>query len=177
MELPRFRYHPQPLSSGSLQASAERCDCCGQSRGYIYAGPVYAERDPEPKICPWCIAGGAAHKRFAATFVDDAAFPGHIPEAARREIAERTPGYAAWQSERWPACCGDAAAFLSPAGARELREGGAEAEALRTAIEELELQPAQAGRLIASLDRDRGPTAYIFQCLHCGRLLVNIDHA
>ncbi|MGV8422639.1 CbrC family protein, partial [Pseudomonas aeruginosa] len=31
--LPHFRYHPEPLASGSIEASATTCQCCGKARG------------------------------------------------------------------------------------------------------------------------------------------------
>ena len=39
--LPIFKYHPDPLKTGSIKPSSAECACCGTSRGYIYAGPVY----------------------------------------------------------------------------------------------------------------------------------------
>jgi uncharacterized protein CbrC (UPF0167 family) len=65
--LPDFRYHPDPLGSGSVIASAESCDACGQARGYVYDGPVYAE-DDQWVFCPWCIADGTAARRYDAEF-------------------------------------------------------------------------------------------------------------
>ena len=48
------------------------CVCCGERRGYIYAGPVYSERELSDSLCPWCIADGSAHSRFGAEFTDAA---------------------------------------------------------------------------------------------------------
>ncbi|WP_264169817.1 CbrC family protein [Burkholderia cepacia] len=42
MSLPAFRYHPDPLATGSVIRSDARCVCCGDARGYVYAGPVHA---------------------------------------------------------------------------------------------------------------------------------------
>jgi uncharacterized protein len=41
MDLPVFRYHPDPIASGSIVASGAQCACCGARRGFIYTGPVY----------------------------------------------------------------------------------------------------------------------------------------
>src|SRR5205823_9931792 len=97
------------------------CARCKKKLGYIYTGPVYSEEDLDDALCPWCIADGSAHKKFDATFVDSEAFADDAPDAAIDEIVERTPGFNTWQSESWPCCCGDAAAFLTPAGIAELR--------------------------------------------------------
>src|SRR5262245_9382248 len=121
MGLPVFKYHPNPLRSGSIQESAEMCRCCGEARGYIYAGPVYAQENLDESICPWCIADGRAHDKFDAAFVDEAALPDDLPEDMIEELVQRTPGYAAWQSEQWFACCDDAMRFLEPVGVMELR--------------------------------------------------------
>ncbi|WP_412524086.1 CbrC family protein [Burkholderia sp. S-53] len=40
--LPAFRYHPDPLATGSVIRSDARCVCCGDARGYVCAGPVHA---------------------------------------------------------------------------------------------------------------------------------------
>jgi uncharacterized protein CbrC (UPF0167 family) len=73
--LPVFRYHPDPVASGSVHESREVCACCGVARGYVYAGPVYAVDELDDKICPWCIADGKAHKKFDATFTGSTSIP------------------------------------------------------------------------------------------------------
>src|SRR5690348_11863238 len=73
MDLPAFRYHPDPIASGSVVESEQRCDCCHARRGFIYQSSVYNPRpigDPKPALCPWCIADGSAHNKFDARFND-----------------------------------------------------------------------------------------------------------
>lgn len=111
-QLPPFRFHPDPVASGSVVASDLCCVCCRKARGYVYTGPVYAERDLDSQLCPWCIGDGKAHAKFDATFVDSEAMEDGVPDSSAEEICERTPGYDAWQSEVWPACCGDAMQYL-----------------------------------------------------------------
>jgi uncharacterized protein CbrC (UPF0167 family) len=87
VSLPDFRYHPDPIRSGSIVLSEERCRCCRKARGYIYTGPVYSEEDGlDDQLCPWCIADGAAHRKFDATFIDPEAFADGMPQAAMDEI-------------------------------------------------------------------------------------------
>ncbi len=177
MELPVFRYHPDPLGSGSIVASEKTCHACGQARGYIYDGPAYSEQELDDALCPWCIADGSAHKKFDATFVDYEAFDGEVPEAAAEEITERTPGFNSFQTEVWPGCCDDATAFLMPAGIKELREqSDLESLALNHIIYEMEISGGAATRLLNSLHRDTGPTAYLFRCLHCHKHHFHIDY-
>ena len=171
--LPTFRYHPDPIDSGSIVPSNATCRSCGKARGYIYTGPVYALDELDDSICPWCIADGSAAARFDAEFVDASAVGGYgnwesvSPEVVE-EISRRTPGFSGWQQERWWTHCDDAAVFLGPAGARELQGPWAGAiPALRT---DVGYDDAQWAEYAAVLDRDRGPTAYVFQCRHCGQL-------
>src|SRR5215831_19917718 len=68
--LPTFRYHPDPIATGSVKQSDKECRSCEQARGYIYTASVYAEDDLDEQICPWCIADGSAAEKFDATFCD-----------------------------------------------------------------------------------------------------------
>lgn len=177
--LPTFKYHPDPLASGSVVRSDAACRCCGKSRGYIYAGPVYGEEDDlDDALCPWCIADGTAAQKFDATFVDAAAFGGDVPEATVTVISERTPGFSSWQSEQWPSCCGDATAFQEPLGIADIRAKHRELEmvTLSHIIYELGISGGAATRLLESLHRDHGPTAFAFRCLGCGEAKVYVDH-
>src|SRR5262245_65284907 len=89
--LPVFRYHPDPLKTGSIVASDATCRACNRSRGYVYAGPVYSkERGLENSLCPWCIADGTAHDRFTAEFTDRAGVGDYgtwdvVPDAVDRK--------------------------------------------------------------------------------------------
>ena len=103
--LPTFRYHPDPLATGSVVASNATCRCCGQAPGLMYAGPVYANEDLDDELCPWCIADGSAAARFGAEFVDSAGVGGYgdwdrVPPAVVVEVSQRTPSFSGWQQER-----------------------------------------------------------------------------
>jgi len=176
--LPTFRYHPDAIDTGSISVSTAACAVCKQERGFIYAGPVYAEDDFEDAICPWCIADGSAHQSLGATFVDTEAFAVDTPDHVVAEISERTPGFAAWQAEEWPSCCGDAAAFIGPVGIAEIRARHRELEGfvLSQIIYGLGISGGAATRMLESLKRDSSPTAYLFKCLHCEEPLVHVDH-
>lgn len=176
--LPTFRYHPDPLRSGSVVASPNMCRCCNRARGYVYTGPTYAEADNlDDHICPWCIADGSAAKRFEAVFVDEEVFEDDLPAEVIAEVTERTPSYSGWQQEEWPTCCDDAAAFITPVGYKELHRDFAELEDL--VIEfvetELDLEGSDADKFLKKLNLDVGPTAYIFRCLHCQDYLIHVD--
>ena len=172
--LPFFRYHPDPLASGSIEESDTECVCCGRVRGYIYVGPVYAEEEYEASICPWCIAEGRAAERLDASFTDEAEIGGYgewdeVAESVIEEVARRTPGFSGWQQERWWTHCGDAAQFLGAAGKAELLAYGEQAVAAIRESAEIE-DDAQWEAFFAALDQHGSPCAYVFRCSKCGAL-------
>jgi uncharacterized protein len=177
--LPTFRYHPDPLATGSIAPSGAVCRSCGQPRGYIYTGPVYAVEELTDELCPWCIADGSAAARFDARFVDPAGIGDYgswdpVSADTVEAVSRRTPGFNGWQQESWWTHCGDAAAFLGSAGHQELI--GQWAEAIPTIRAHLRFSDAQWRQYFEALDRTAGPTAYVFQCLHCGLLGGYSDH-
>jgi uncharacterized protein CbrC (UPF0167 family) len=117
-DLPTFRYHPDPVGTGSFVATRDRCPYCGSDRTYVYDGPVYAIEEPDPP-CPKCIADGSFAARFDAEFTDSAPLAGLDAEIID-EVTRRTPGYSGWQVEQWMTHCDDAATFLGPVGYQEL---------------------------------------------------------
>jgi uncharacterized protein CbrC (UPF0167 family) len=171
-KLPKFRYHPSPQKTGSIERSDEECVCCGRQRGYIYVGPVYAEEELDQQLCPWCIADGSAHEKFGAEFTDVSGIGSapwdDVPDEVIAEVGYRTPGFSGWQQERWWTCCGDAGAFLGTAGARELRQKWP--EAIPAIQDDAGLAGEEWEKFFNSLNKEDGPTAYVFQCLHCGKL-------
>jgi uncharacterized protein CbrC (UPF0167 family) len=66
MQFPQFKYHPDPLRTGSIVRSADECEVCEKPRGFLYEGGIYTEEEIE-KVCPWCIADGSAHEKWEET--------------------------------------------------------------------------------------------------------------
>jgi uncharacterized protein CbrC (UPF0167 family) len=102
MSPPFFRYHPDPIATGSVEPSDTACRACGRARGLIYVGPVYGLTDYHEAICPWCIADGTAHETLDVEFVDAAGVGGggiweEVPDSVVEEVAYRTPGFSGWQ--------------------------------------------------------------------------------
>lgn len=177
MTLPKFKYHPDPVGTGNITAADTECACCGRARGYVYVGPVYAEEEYEACICPWCIADGSAHEKLGASFTDEESVGGgggygdweEVADEVIEEVAFRTPGFSGWQQEAWWTHCSDAAEFLGRVGKPELEALGAEAvDAIRESME-LDDGP-EWQRFFNALDKEGGPTAYLFRCRHCGKL-------
>jgi uncharacterized protein CbrC (UPF0167 family) len=177
--LPAFKYHPDPIATDSVEPSDAVCRCCGQQRGFIYTGPVFAAEELSAGICPWCIADGSAHEKFDAEFTDAAEVGGlagtpAVPMSVIEEVAFRTPGFSGWQQEHWPACCADAAAFVGRAGRTELETQWP--DAIPSIQESCGLaNGAEWREYFQSLHKDGSPTAYVFRCLHCGRHLGYSD--
>lgn len=173
MELPAFRYHLDPVGTGSLVRSDGTCRVCRRARGYIYTGPVRADTDLDQAICPWCIADGSAASQFDAEFTDPDAVGdygawGTVPDSVRDEVSRRTPGFNGWQQERWWVHCGDAAAYLGPAGHAEL--SGQWRDAVPAIRAETKMDAPAWAEYFPLLRRGGDPQAYVFRCRHCAAL-------
>jgi hypothetical protein len=83
-----FRYHPDPLGTGSVMLSDHTCRCCGRQQGYVYTGPTYCEDEIEGEICLWCIAEGSASALLGA--------PSDVPREIVTQLLTRTPGFSGW---------------------------------------------------------------------------------
>jgi uncharacterized protein CbrC (UPF0167 family) len=173
LDLPKFRYHPDPVETGNIKESDNLCASCGNARGYIYTGPVFSIDELDDCICPWCIADGNAHEKFDASFTDrdeigDYGSWEDVPESVRDEIAHRTPGFCGWQQERWWTHCNDAAAFLGPAGGDEVTRYGQ--DLIESLQKTSDLKGDDWEEFRRDLSSNGSPTAYVFKCLHCGKL-------
>ena len=167
--LPAFKYHPDPLTTGSIKASDGSCLACGSARGYIYVGPVYAVDELVDEFCPWCIADGSASSAYSAEFTDVGwGVPLGIAPATIDEVSRRTPGFSGWQQEHWLYHCHDAAAYMGPVGYRELVQ-------VPDALNMLLGEDGHTEAFVRSLDARGNATAYLFRCLACGANLAYAD--
>jgi uncharacterized protein CbrC (UPF0167 family) len=168
--LPKFKYHPDPLATGSVVESDEVCIVCQTARGFVYTGPLYAEDEPDGEICPWCIADGTAASQLEASFTDiDEGSAEGVPEPVLDEIECRTPGFSTWQQDHWMYHCADGCEFLGPIGHDELAKLPVEASAaVVDSVREYGWPEDEVRDFVDSLDSEGDPTAYLFRCLHCG---------
>lgn len=173
MTLPVFKYHPDPIATGSIEEEEITCAACGLVKPFVYVGPVYSEADLERSICPWCISSGLAHDKFDAEFTDSSGIGDgdseDTPVEVVEEVAYRTPGFSGWQQERWLVHCEDACAFLGPAGKKELAAYN-NRDLLESLRADLDMTYAEFQDYFEGMNREGGPTAYVFRCLHCGKL-------
>ncbi|MFL5382629.1 MAG: CbrC family protein [Longimicrobiaceae bacterium] len=170
--LPHFKYHPDPIATGSIEPSDTVCVSCGRARGYIYTGPVHATEELDGSLCPWCIADGSAAERFDAEFTDPAGIASGlwpaVPDAVVLEVSRRTPGFTGWQQERWWTHCGDAGEFLGRAGADDL--AGRWSGALAAIRDDVLVDDEEWEEILPTLHPDGDATAYVFRCRTCGQL-------
>lgn len=172
-DLPKFRYHPNPVATGAIVATDDECECCGLCRGYKYSSGIYCENDVET-VCPWCIADGSLAAKFGASLVDDHPLRGAgLSSDIVEEVTTRTPGYVSWQQDAWMSCCKDACEFhgdaphaelqaLDDAGLRQLAsDSGFSVETLRD--------------ILPSYEPGGSPAFYKFVCRHCRRARFNGD--
>lgn len=174
--LPRFRYHPDPLQTGSVVRREVHCASCDQGRAFTYVGPVYAVEELAGRLCPWCIADGRAAAAFDASFTDvEWRIPEDVPADVTDVISRRTPGFPGWQQARWLHHCGDAAEFHGAVGAGELAPFPDAVSQLRSALVIHRWAATDIDEYLQALDKDASPTAYLFRCLHCGWHLAYSD--
>lgn len=171
--MPAFRYHPDPLASGSIRESTETCVCCNHIKGRIYTATFYTAQKVSGRFCPWCIADGSAAERFAGEFTDSYGLEG-VSEETLHEVTRRTPGFHGWQDPHWLVHCHDAAAFISEVGYRELAIHPAVLDQLRHDLR------MDGWRDAAKLEQflthlGEGATAMLFRCTFCGTHLAYVD--
>ena len=183
-----FRYHPDPIATGSAERADHVCHVCGQHRDVRYTGPIYGRR--AENLCLECIASGEASRALGivavaldaghtldqpAEFSDAVDVPADVPPDVVLEITRRTPGFAGWQQESWLYHCADGAAFLGPAGYQDLVAHPEAVDMIRADLGARGWAAPAAEELIRRLDRTGEPTAYLFRCLHCDARLASWD--
>ena len=167
-ELPKFRYHPDPIGTGAFKKADTpgRCECCGNITEYEYDGPFYSEHDVED-ICPWCIADGSAAKKYDGEFQDTASCDEVNDSDKTDELIRRTPCYVGRQQEYWLAHCGDYCAFIGYVGMKALEDMG-----LADKLEDIyrkDVSMFDIEVIRENMINGGGLQGYLFRCLKCGK--------
>lgn len=185
---PTFRYHPDPIATGSAVREAHVCSVCAMPREIRYCGPVYGKQ-PEA-LCLHCIQSGEASRVLGvfaapeygidpldmrAAFSDAVDVPDDVPLAVVEEVTRQTPGFTGWQQQSWLYHCADGAAFLGPAGYRDLEQHPDALDMIREDLRRYGWSADDAEALLRRMGRTGDPTAYLFRCLHCGVHLASWD--
>ncbi len=174
--LPDFRYHPDPISTGSVTASGDVCMCCSKARGFIYTATVRGRLETEGGLCPWCIANGKAASKFDCFFSDEHPLTqAGVPRPIVIEVTRRTPGYNSWQDEVWLACCEDACIFRGDATVSEL--AALQGDPLAQLQREWPISPTRWAEFVKHYVPGGGMAVYRFDCRHCGRTRYGLDLA
>ena len=174
-DLPEFRYHPDPIATGSIVPSEETCECCGKERGYVCCATPSGEKDID-FVCPWCVADGTANAKLGAFFSDSWPLSqANISREIIDEVTCRTPGYISWQQDSWMACCEDACEFHGDADKKEL--AALDEDARSRVARDFELPVEQFEEMLKYYTPKGSPAIYKFRCRHCGIVRFNWDCA
>ncbi|WP_295151672.1 CbrC family protein [uncultured Ruminococcus sp.] len=173
-EFPKFRYHPDPISTEAFKKAEEPqvCECCGRKTEYVYEVPFFTSADVEC-ICPWCIADGSAANKFDGAFQDEYSCDEIDDDSKLDELIHRTPGYCGWQQEYWLAHCGDYCAFVGYVGMKELEDIG-----IADKLESIYRQDAamfDIQDIRECMTNNGSMQGYLFKCLHCGKYQLYAD--
>jgi len=173
VQFPKFKYHPDPLSTGAIKESNEVCDCCEKERGYVYTSSLYAEEEIE-FICPWCIADGSAAKKFDGMFSDDDPLQeAGVSEEVISEVCERTPGYNSWQQEVWQSHCSTACEFHGDADKDDLL--ALKDEALNKFLNTEMIKTDVWVNILEHYEKGGNPAVYKFKCPECSDVIYTMD--
>jgi hypothetical protein len=167
MDLPYFKYHPDPVRNRVIVQGDTTCPSCHLNRGYKYEGPYYCLLDVE-NICPWCIKDGKAAAKFSLQFVDEYSLTDIPDDEKLEELLCRTPGYFSAQGEEWPTHCGD---FCAVVGRPEWAHIEALREELRPDLEKMQAKLEVSDKeFYEDLQRKYSPLwVYLFKCVSCGK--------
>ena len=174
--LPHFKYHPDPIKTGTFKTDeVVRCNCCGKKTDIYYS--FYSDaKSKRVNVSPDCVHNGNAY----ATFGDDINNIRYGEECADfmdkskiEELTRCTPGYIFMQDGEWLYHCGDFCAFIGCVGWNDIEQMGI-ADEIKTYIYETYFSKAE--KIIDSLINSYTVTLYLFRCLHCGKYLLNYDY-
>lgn len=167
MDLPPFRFHPDPVKSGAIVRQKTHCVCCDQDVDFVYVGPAASIHDLEEKLCPWCIANGQANEKFDVEFSDRLPLEeaGVEPEVIE-EIVCRTPGYVCWQQPAWEVHLGRPCQFIGDATSKSLVQMTPDERA--AFMESARLDRDEFDELMGIYRPNSNPGIYHFRCPETG---------
>ena len=173
MDLPVFKYHPDPIKTGAIEKTDNPCECCGRVTGYSAVSTIYSIEEVET-ICPWCISDGSAAKKFNGEFSDSHPLLSNgIDKSIVEEVCERTPSFISWQQERWLSHCNDACEFHGDAEKSDLES--LSGEDLNTFLAEEYIKKEHWPHIVKNYTLGGSLAIYKFKCRHCGKSLFYTD--
>lgn len=196
MELPNFKYHPNPIETGSILKSDEKCQCCNVSKGYIYCGSFYSKH-PVREFCPWCIANGEAAEKFDGSFIasleseffisnlsnekisllekvmalfsNKPKYPNNdLPQESDLELFCKTPGFSSYQEEVWLEHCGKPCEYHGLAVTEDLQ--GISQEEIERLVNHSSMTLDDIKELAALPPKTKLDNLFKFKCINCNEL-------
>lgn len=176
MDLPFFRFHPDPLGTGAIVRQAGHCVCCNQDVDYLYVGPSTSIHDLEEKLCPWCIASGEANEKFDVEFSDPQPLEdaGISPDLIE-EVTCKTPGYVCWQQPAWEVHSGHPCSFIGDASIKSLQ--AMTQDEWQAFMESAKLDRDEFEELLGIYRPNSNPGIYHFRCLESGFNRFRMEYA
>ncbi|QHE51591.1 CbrC family protein [Pontibacillus sp. HMF3514] len=172
MELPKFKYNPDPVLLKVFEREKTLCPACKKSSEYSYVGPFYSVEEVEG-ICPWCIKDGTAAKLFDGEFQDVEGCEDVSNEEYINELIFRTPGYIGWQQEYWLSHCGDFCAIKNYVGWEDVKDLEEELYGdIKRICDELQITEEVFKKSLTNGGDHQG---YLFQCVKCGKYRLHSD--
>ena len=173
MELPIFKYHPDPIKTGAIEVTSATCECCDIAQGYRATSTIYAEEEIQT-ICPWCIANGSAAEKFDGEFTDShPLLKAGLDTAIVKEVCERTPCFNSWQQEVWLSHCNDACEFHGDADKLDLLE--ITGTILEAFLDKQQIDQDIWQKIVTSYEKGGNPSVYKFKCRICGMKTYGMD--
>lgn len=168
----KFKYHPDPVATGSIELKETDCPVCGKHSDYCYVGPFYC-RDQIEGICPDCIADGSAAKKYQGEFTSDDDCEVDSNDY-KDDLIHKTPGFYGIQQEHWLSHCNDFCEFLGEVSWDRIVELGIE-EAIEEDYKENYPDDFDFEDIKQSLKIGGYIAGYLFRCLHCGKYRLYVD--
>ena len=172
MNLPTFKYNPDPIKLGVIIEEETICPVCKKERDFVYVGPFYSVEEVEG-ICPWCIADGSAAQKFEGDFQDSYSCDEVDKEEYLDELIYRTPGYTSWQQGYWLSHCGDFCSIIGYVGWEEIKYLENELESdIKRICDEYNLTNEDFKNFLVN---DGDFQGYLFQCNCCKKHRLHVD--
>ncbi len=167
MSFPKFKYHPNPIETGSIEASDATCEVCNQKRGYRITSSIYCKENVD-NICPWCVTDGTASKKYRGEFVADIENWEGLAKEVVDEISTRTVGFSSCQEEIWLTHCNDGCEFHGLAKVEDVRN--ISEEETQRLVDNSSLSKEDIDLLKKEKSSQELHYLFKFQCRHCSEI-------
>ena len=173
MQIPKFKYNPNPIETECLEKSDKICEVCNKKQGYI-ATSIMSSVDDIYDVCPWCIADGSATKKHDGEFVVHIENAESLSTEVLQELSYRTVAYPAYQELTWLTHCNDGCEFLGHAREQDFKY--ISEEEIQRLLDENTFTKENIESLRTSNKMLELPYLLKFKCIHCNELKFLVDY-